>query len=239
MVILYGTRFYGKIYIVPGLFYVATKFFYLYYIPLIPFGSVIVFENSGHSTGSSGRSYLVKAISFSWQSLLMAYARVLLWVLFMAAAMMLATYTLYGLAAQGIIASTMGKSANTEFLMASAAATALSGALLFWSYRGAVASEERALELGRLAGFPDETILRHRAIDGYPLRSSGPQFLIRKCKACGAINRTMASQNGEAIACGHCGAVIVPKQMGLAGYLGFLAGAAAVALGVVYYLKHF
>src|SRR3954468_4659567 len=63
MLIIWGSRLYGKVDEVPGMFHVATKFGHLWYIPLIPIGSHIVLEQSGRSwrgmpVGLSGKSVL-------------------------------------------------------------------------------------------------------------------------------------------------------------------------------------
>jgi len=36
MVIVWGSRLYGKVDVVPGFFHVATRFGHVYYLPLIP-----------------------------------------------------------------------------------------------------------------------------------------------------------------------------------------------------------
>ncbi len=42
--VAFGTRFYGKVDHVPGLFHVATRFFHIQFFPLIPTGSYLVLE---------------------------------------------------------------------------------------------------------------------------------------------------------------------------------------------------
>jgi hypothetical protein len=39
MIIVWGSRLYGKVDAVPGLFHVATRFGHIWYLPLIPMGS--------------------------------------------------------------------------------------------------------------------------------------------------------------------------------------------------------
>lgn len=64
MLLIWGSRLYGKVDEVPGLFHVATKFGHLWFIPLFPVGaSHLVLEQSGDSyrgasVGLSGRSVL-------------------------------------------------------------------------------------------------------------------------------------------------------------------------------------
>ena len=46
MVIVWGTLEAGKVDEVPKLFHVETRFGHVYYLPLIPLGSVAVFEKT-------------------------------------------------------------------------------------------------------------------------------------------------------------------------------------------------
>jgi hypothetical protein len=45
--IVWGTRMMGKVDAVPGVGHVATKFFYLQYVPLIPVETYLVFREVG------------------------------------------------------------------------------------------------------------------------------------------------------------------------------------------------
>jgi len=63
MLIIYGTRLYGRVDAVPGLFFVATRFFHIFWIPLVPLGSHVVLEETddgfrGVPCGLNGRSVL-------------------------------------------------------------------------------------------------------------------------------------------------------------------------------------
>lgn len=44
--IVFGTRMFGDVSNVPDLFYVGTRFFHIWYIPLIPVGSFLVLEDT-------------------------------------------------------------------------------------------------------------------------------------------------------------------------------------------------
>lgn len=66
--IVYGTRPYGKCDVVPELFYVATWFFHVNYVPLVPTGSRLVL-------GQSGDTYHVIEIPLSFKSVLLAWGR--------------------------------------------------------------------------------------------------------------------------------------------------------------------
>lgn len=69
MVIVYGTRFYGKVKAC-GSSFLGTQFVHLYYVPLIPIGTHLILEENG-SGGFKG----IKT-SFSVKSMLAAYLRV-------------------------------------------------------------------------------------------------------------------------------------------------------------------
>ena len=61
MIVFFGTRQYGKVDHVPGLFYIATNFFYLQFVPLFPTGTVLVLDDGsqrGVTLGLSGKSVL-------------------------------------------------------------------------------------------------------------------------------------------------------------------------------------
>lgn len=68
MIVVFGHRLFGKVDAVPGLFHVATKFFYIDYLPLIPAGTWLVFSQSG-------KSWRGVPIPFSFKSMLVAWAR--------------------------------------------------------------------------------------------------------------------------------------------------------------------
>jgi hypothetical protein len=62
--LIWGTSLYGKVDEVPGVCWVATQFFHLWFIPLVPMGSQAVFDQSGDGwqgapIGLSGKSVLV------------------------------------------------------------------------------------------------------------------------------------------------------------------------------------
>lgn len=61
MIIIWGSKMYGQTDEVPGLFHVATQFGHLYWVPLIPLGSYLVFPDSDNmaSLPLSGKSVLL------------------------------------------------------------------------------------------------------------------------------------------------------------------------------------
>ena len=68
MVIVYGTRFYGKVQ-AAGRSFLATRFMHIWYLPLIPMGTQLILEDNGGS-------YKGMAAPFSMKSMLAAYLRV-------------------------------------------------------------------------------------------------------------------------------------------------------------------
>lgn len=72
MVIVWGSRMCGKVDAVPGICHVATNFGHLYYIPLIPTQSLLVF-------GEDENGIYGLKIPFSFKSILVAWMRTALW----------------------------------------------------------------------------------------------------------------------------------------------------------------
>ena len=52
MIIIWGQSNYGKVDVVPNLFYVATRFFHLYYVPLIPLATYLIVAGTEDENGS-------------------------------------------------------------------------------------------------------------------------------------------------------------------------------------------
>lgn len=65
MVVFFGTQMFGKVDKVPMLGHVATSFFYLQFVPLIPLGSYLVLEDGQGQIG----------VAFSFKSLVIAWLR--------------------------------------------------------------------------------------------------------------------------------------------------------------------
>ncbi len=68
MPIFFGTRMMGKVDAIPGLGHVATRFFYLQFIPLVPTESLLIFREEGEQI------YGVP-IPLSFKSMLVAWMR--------------------------------------------------------------------------------------------------------------------------------------------------------------------
>ena len=68
MIIIYGTRFYGKVK-AAGSSFLGTQFLHIYYVPLIPIGTHLILEENGGSFKG------IKT-AFSFKSMLAAYLRI-------------------------------------------------------------------------------------------------------------------------------------------------------------------
>src|SRR5687767_14985222 len=68
MIIIWGQTLAGKVDRVPGLFYVTTQFFHLYYVPLIPLQSYLVIEGTenGDDFKGVGVPMSFKSVLFGW-----------------------------------------------------------------------------------------------------------------------------------------------------------------------------
>jgi hypothetical protein len=66
MVIISGTRMAGKVDVVPRVGYVSTRFFHLYYVPLIPLQSFLVFSEDGDEINGVPLSLNIKSILVGW-----------------------------------------------------------------------------------------------------------------------------------------------------------------------------
>ena len=140
MIVIWGSGVYGKVDEVPRLFHVATRFGHLYYVPLIPLGSVAVLENS--ADGFQGVN-----IPLSGKSVIFAWLRAILVVGAIAG-------TIYGL----VQLSEGHGSEGFGFLIG--AAVALGGWVYSKKARGINrASYARAVQLGELLGISEEARL--------------------------------------------------------------------------------
>src|SRR5688572_15497126 len=69
MIIVYGSRFYGRIRQC-GSSFLATKFVHIYFVPLVPIGSHLVLEENGDG------SYRGMSAPFSFKSMMAGYLRI-------------------------------------------------------------------------------------------------------------------------------------------------------------------
>lgn len=149
-----GKRFFGRVDRVPGLFYVATAFIHLFWFPLIPLGTSIVLENSERAGPGGSTTYRVHKTGFSFKSFLIAYFRaVLIFPIVFAIVIPAAAYF-------GLLAEKFAPVPDPAY-WGTVLGIVFGGSLLVWlSHKITAPSKKRALELGKIAGYPDEAVLR-------------------------------------------------------------------------------
>ena len=75
-----GTRLFGGTDTVPGLFHVATKFFHINFLPLVPLSSYLVLKRRGtftHQLGWGNNAFQGIEIPMSGKSVALGYIRAL------------------------------------------------------------------------------------------------------------------------------------------------------------------
>lgn len=138
MFFVWGSRLYGKVDEVPGMFHVATKFGHLWYFPLIPMGShVILSENEDGWEGIK--------IPLSMKSVFVAWAR--------AGLVVAALWAAFGMVAGFATAELIGG-------MVSGLGLAVAVALFFATKMTSIsrADLQRARQIAQQAGFDEEGI---------------------------------------------------------------------------------
>jgi hypothetical protein len=236
----YGVGVYGKTDIVPGLFYIATKYMHVGGIPLIPCGSALVYENSRYvenARSSGSDTYVFKTIRFSMKGFLIGLVRALLFVTF---TISLICALFLGVMESGLLptnpAAANSHVADQAYLVVFSTLAAVSGVLLYLSYGYAIARRRRAVELGEMAGVPEDLVLKRLAFKGYPLLKPRKQLRFHKCPTCTRINIIrLDAPAAQRVFCTGCGAQIPPAPQKKTNFvLPILAGAAATAV-VVYF----
>ena len=137
MVVIWGSRLYGKVDVVPGFFHVATRFGHIYYLPLIPMKSFVVL-------GQAGDEFTGVPIPLSFKSILLAWLR---------AALLLAAIVM-------TFAALVNLGERDQTLWMYSAAFAATAAVLFgiatWHRVATRASLHRACALGEAVGLNEE-----------------------------------------------------------------------------------
>jgi hypothetical protein len=145
---VYGSRLLGKVDVVPGMFFVATKCGHINFVPLIPMQSYIVL-------GQSGNKFNGIKIPLSWKSFGMAWLRCLGWFgILIGAILMLVGFTAH-------------YEARPEEWVPGAVAIGLGIVVLVVAYKFKPlthASYERAQKLGEIAKLNEEGMAQLRAI---------------------------------------------------------------------------
>ena len=70
--LIFGVRLFGRSEIVPGVFFIATRFFHVCFIPLIPMQSFVIFQDADDAGGDAALPVL------HWGSISIAWLRQLL-----------------------------------------------------------------------------------------------------------------------------------------------------------------
>lgn len=139
MFFVFGSRLMGKVDEVPGLFHVATKFWHINFLPLVPMQSYVIL-------GKNGGSFRGVPIPMSGKSVLAAWGRSI----GVLAALIGGIFAL--------VAFTNPRGPDQEaFLLLGVAVFGGAGAAFTWFYRGFTrASFDRACHLGRLIGLNEQ-----------------------------------------------------------------------------------
>lgn len=141
-----GVGLYGKVDQVPGLFHVATRFFHLYWVPLIPLKSVVVRERKG------GDDQTGTPIGLSGKSIVFAWLRLAL--------LLLGMWACVGIIKFGV-RLLEGRPLPWPRLGLACLVAALFFCLLNATYRFTRAKPLRALELAREVGVTPEQVAEH------------------------------------------------------------------------------
>ena len=133
MLVIFGSRMFGKTDVVPGVCHVVTKFFHINFLPLIPLESYVVITGSDKDGSFRG-----KQIGMCLKSVLTAWAR---------AAMVIA----------GTISAVMVLACHEGYAQAipSIGATILCWSLFYATYRLGKASVARSICLARELGIDE------------------------------------------------------------------------------------
>jgi hypothetical protein len=142
---IYGTRLFGKVDAVPGMFHVATKFFHINFMPLIPTQGWLVVERDGSDWKGIAIPVSMKSVLVAWIRLVLFWCALLGLLNALAGSLVPLTIGLLGLV--GFIGSYR------------------------WSWIS-TADVERAMELAQQAGLGPEAVNHIRLVYGLPLSSS-------------------------------------------------------------------
>lgn len=140
MFIVWGSRFYGKVDEVPGMFHVATKFGHLWYLPLIPMGSMVIVAKDGNSVRGAKIPLSAKSMFIAWGRALSIAGTLLVIPLVVAA-----------------FDTSRPTDPQFRIIAVGAFLAMVVVMVLLWSLKAIRrASYERALRLGELIGMSDE-----------------------------------------------------------------------------------
>lgn len=146
-----GDGYYGKCDRVPGLFHVKTRFLHIYWMPVVPRESYLVFESSGGQQGI--------AIPLSFRSVLLAWSR-------MAATLLAVALTLLWVPMFLVLFGSMRPGANPTIRPIDAiflliCVTFVVALVARFTFRSWNAKPSRAYYLGKIAGFSPSVIAQY------------------------------------------------------------------------------
>jgi hypothetical protein len=166
MVIISGVRFAGKVDAVPKVGHVATRFFHLYYVPLIPVGTFLV-------TDERDDEFSGLPLPWSFKSIIVGWLRTAAFVAFAPAIFLLVTGVNRG---------------DAERVGAGLAIMLVAAVVLWFCYRLKSitnASYERAMELASRLGLSPEQRLLLEVSYGRMTAEQAEKELIRVYEAAG------------------------------------------------------
>jgi hypothetical protein len=166
MVIIWGVRFAGKVDAVPQVGHVATRFFHLYYVPLIPVGTFLV-------TDEREDAFSGLPLPWSFKSIVVGWLRTAGFVAFLPAVFLLVT---------GVSRGDAARVGGGLVIMLTAAAA------LWFCYRLksiTTAGYERAMELASQLGLSPEQRLLLEVSYGRMTAEQAEKELIRVYEAAG------------------------------------------------------
>lgn len=164
MIIIWGVRFAGKVDAVPQVGHVATRFFHLYYVPLIPVGTFLV-------TDERDDAFSGLPLPLSPKSILVGWLRTAGIVAFLPALYLLGT---------GMSKGDLAKAGLGVLMMV------LAAVVLWCCYRMksiTTASYERAMDLARRIGLSPEHLLLLEVSYGKMTAEQAERELIRVYEA--------------------------------------------------------
>jgi hypothetical protein len=162
MFVHFGNHYYGKVDVVPDVCYVATRFFHVNFVPLIPLGSCIIVA------GSENGNFQGVKTALSLKSILTAWFRAWLYVVVVGC-----------LGAGGLLMLEHFNARGTplSFALGFGMVGMVAAATLWMTYRFSRASYKRALQLGAELGLEPDFIERYlaRAAETQPEPAREPE----------------------------------------------------------------
>ena len=67
MIFIFGVRLFGKVDVVPGRFYVATEFYHIQFVPIVPMQTYLVLEEDADGWRGVTMQQCRKSIKDAWQ----------------------------------------------------------------------------------------------------------------------------------------------------------------------------